>query len=89
MLIRHQANDLLGDLAILANGACRLKDRHDRLERIAMDARDPLDFLDAVGSMLVKVVAGAVPVCVGIVDLILRNEAGNRLNARQKLWMLT
>lgn len=88
MLIRHQANDLLGDFTILANGACRLKDRHDRLERIAMDARDPLDFLDPVGSMLVEIVAGTVPVRIRIVDLILRDEAGDRLNPRQKLRML-
>lgn len=88
-LVRHQSNDLLGDLPVLSDRACRFEDRHDGFEWIAMHTGNALDFLHAVRGVLMEIVAGAMPIFSGVGDFVLRDEAGDRLDARQKFGMLS
>ena len=43
-LVRHEPEYLLGDLVVFADRTIRLKDRHDRLEGVPVDARHPLKY---------------------------------------------
>src|SRR5690606_33462500 len=67
--VRHQAKDLVGDLAVLADRTLRLQHRQDRLKRVPVHPRDTLHFLLSSGAITVEGIAEAVPVRAGGVDL--------------------
>jgi len=53
-----------------------------------MDPRDPLDLLGAGQGMAVRLVAGAVPIPPYAVDVLLRNDAGDRTQPLGQPWAL-
>jgi hypothetical protein len=55
--VRHQSYDLLGDLSTLAYRAVRFQRRKDRLERIAVDARNTLDLFRSRETVRVEGIA--------------------------------
>ncbi len=87
-LIGHEAEDLFGDLPILADRAVSFQHRHNRLERITMDPGDTLDFLHARGRVLEIDIAGIVPIGACAIDIGLRNQPFDRAHARCEVGML-
>ncbi len=76
-----KGSNLLGDLAVLTNRTRRLENRHYWLERITTDASNPLYFFGPLNCMLVEFFTGSIPVLFRKIDLILRDEAADRLDS--------
>jgi hypothetical protein len=76
-LIRHQSDDLLGDLPVFANRARRFQDRQDGFEWIAVNTRDAIDFRRTAERVLVHRVAHLPPIGASSGDVCLRHEAAD------------
>lgn len=75
---RHVPQHLLGDLEIFAHWARGLENGKQRLEWIAVDARDPLHLSRPRQGVPVHPLAGHVPVSLDGLDVRLRQDAGDR-----------
>jgi hypothetical protein len=87
--IRDTAQDLLGDLSILADRAWCLQNWKDRLERVSVNARHTINLLDASTGMSVHPIAGRCPVGPGFVNILAGDQAFDFLEMIANMRRLT